>query len=48
MRDPIPSVVFSVRFQLSAPTTELIKRGINHEAKDVLYNYIDATIMTKS
>jgi hypothetical protein len=46
MNDPTPCAVFSSRFQFSAPFAEFIKRGINLEAEDVLYNYTDATSMT--
>jgi hypothetical protein len=48
MRDPTPSAVFSSRFQLSSPFIKLVGRGINLEAKDVLYNYTNATSMTRS
>jgi hypothetical protein len=40
--------MFSSRFQFSAPFIELVERGINLEAKDVLYNYINVTSMTRS
>jgi hypothetical protein len=46
MKDLVPGIVFSSRFQFSAPFVELVKRGVNPEAEDVLYNYINATSMT--
>jgi hypothetical protein len=40
--------MFSSRFQFSTISIELVERGINHEAKDVLYDYTNATSMTRS
>jgi hypothetical protein len=48
MRNPTLGTMLSSRFQFFTPFAELVKRGIILEAKDVLYNYIDATSMTKS
>jgi hypothetical protein len=48
MRDPALGTVFSSRFQFFAPSASLIERGINLEAEDVLYNYIDVISMTQS
>jgi hypothetical protein len=47
MKDPTLGIVFSLRFQFSTFSIELVERGINPEAKDVFYNYTDATSMTK-
>ncbi len=44
MKDPALSTMFSLRFQFSTPFVELVKRGINHEVEDVLYNYIDCDL----
>jgi hypothetical protein len=48
MRDPTLGIVLSSKFQLFAPSTELVERGINLEAEDVLYNYTNVTSMTRS
>jgi hypothetical protein len=48
MRDPTPGAVFSLRFLFFAPFVELIKKGINPKVEYVLYNYTNATSMTKS
>jgi hypothetical protein len=48
MRDPILGVVFFSRFQLSAPSTKLVEKGINHEVENALYNYTNVTLMIKS
>jgi hypothetical protein len=40
--------MFSSRFQFFTLFVKLVKKGINHEVEDVLYNYIDATSMTGS
>jgi hypothetical protein len=48
MSDLALGAMFSSRFQFSAFFVDMVERGINHEVEDVLYNYIDATSMTKS
>lgn len=48
MKDLVLGTMLSLRFQFSAPSTKLVKRGINLKVEDVLYNYIDATLMTTS
>jgi hypothetical protein len=48
VKDSTLSTMFSLRFQFSALFAELVKRGINPKAKDVLHNYSDVTLMTKS
>jgi hypothetical protein len=48
VKDPALGVQLSSRFQLCTLSTELVERGINPEIKDVLYNYINVTSMTKS
>jgi hypothetical protein len=48
MRDLALGVVFSLRFQFFPPSAKLVKKGINLEAEDVFYNYINVTLMTKS
>jgi hypothetical protein len=35
MKDPTPSVMFSLGFQFFAPFAELVERGINPKVKDV-------------
>jgi hypothetical protein len=46
MRDLALGTMFSLRFQFSTPFAEFVKRGINLEVEDVLYNYTNATLMT--
>ncbi len=48
MRDPALDAMVSSRFQFSAPSAKLVERGINPEAKDVMYNYTNVTSMTRS
>jgi hypothetical protein len=40
--------MLSSRFQFSTLFAKWVERGINSEAEDVLYNYNNATSMTKS
>jgi hypothetical protein len=39
--------MLSSQFQFFAPSVKLIKKGINLQAEDVLYNYTNVTSMTK-
>jgi hypothetical protein len=48
MRDPTPCAMFSLRFQFSIVFVELVEKDINHEAENVLYNYTNATSMSRS
>ncbi len=48
MKGLASSTMFSSRFQFSSLSIELVERGINLEAEDVFYNYIDVTSMTRS
>jgi hypothetical protein len=47
MRDPTLGIVFSSKFQFSTPYAKLVEKGINPKVKDVLYNYTNATSMTR-
>lgn len=46
MRDLALGTMFSLRFQFSTPFAKFVEKGINLEAKDVFYDYINATLMT--
>jgi hypothetical protein len=48
MKDLALGTMLSSRFQFFAPSINMVERGTNLEAKDVLYNYINATSMTRS
>jgi hypothetical protein len=48
VRDLALGTMLSSKFQFSTPFVELVEKGINLEVEDVLYNYINVTLMTRS